>query len=93
MARSVSADRMRQLIGQGKAMPAPGQDRPGRFQVENEADLDRAIRAVGRVRPATDEARAAVRRFLIKRAGELNLSSMIPDTWNADGSLKPGATS
>jgi hypothetical protein len=88
MAQDVSADHMRQLVKEGKAMPAPGQDRPGRFQIENRADLDRAIKAVGRVRPNTDEARAQVRRFVIKRAAELNLSSMIPSNWSPDGSLK-----
>lgn len=88
MAQNVSADRMRNLVQQGKAMPAPGQDRPGRFQIENGADLDRAIKAVGRVRPDTEESRAKVRRFIIRRARELNLASHIPETWAADGSLK-----
>lgn len=83
-----SNDDMRRLVQQGKAMPAPNQDRPGRFQIRNGSDLDNAVRAIGRVRPATDEARAKVRRFVIKRARELNLSGHIPDTWNADGSLK-----
>lgn len=83
-----SADKMRQLVKQGKAMPAPGQDRPGRFQIENASDLQNAIDAVGRVRPNTDEARAKVRRFIMRRAKALNLSSRIPDNWNADGSLK-----
>lgn len=68
-------------------MPAPGQSRPGRFQIRNGDDLDKAIRAVGRVQPPTDEARGKVRRFIIRRARELNLSSRIPDNWNADGSL------
>lgn len=83
-----SNDEMRNLVKQGKAMPAPNQDRPGRFQIRNGDDLANAIRAVGRVRPNTDEARAKVRRFIISRARALNLSSRIPDAWNADGSLK-----
>ncbi|MFE9003085.1 hypothetical protein ACFYOY_13230 [Streptomyces sp. NPDC007875] len=83
-----SADAMRDLVKQGKAMPAPGHDRPGRFQIRNRTDLENAIRAVGRVRPNTEEARAKVRRFILKRARELNLASLIPSTWAADGSLK-----
>lgn len=83
-----SADAMRDLVKRGKAMPAPEQDRPGRFNIQNRQDLENAIRAIGRVRPNTDEARAQVRRFIRKRARELNLSSVIPSNWNADGSLK-----
>lgn len=83
------ADKMRSLVKQGKAMPTPAEDvRPGRFPIANRADLENAIRAVGRVRPDTEEARAAVRRFILKRARELNLSDLIPPTWAADGSLK-----
>lgn len=82
-----SADQMRRLVKQGKAMPAPGQDRPGRFQIRDGSELDDAIRAVGRAKgggPGHD----AVRRFIIKRAKALGLSSRIPDNWAADGSLK-----
>lgn len=82
-----NAQEMRDLVNQGKAMPAPG-DRPGRFNIENRSDLQNAILAVGRVRPNTDEARAQVRRFIMKRAAQLNLSNVIPANWNADGSLK-----
>lgn len=91
MAQSVNAERMRQLVGQGKAMPAPNSDRHGRFQIENQADLDRAIEAVGRVRPNTEQARAKVRRFIMARAKALNCASRIPDSWAADGTLKPGS--
>lgn len=82
-----SADPLRQLVKQGKAMPAPGQDRPGRFPIANRADLQNAIRAVGRVAGGEPE-RQKVRRFIIKRARELNLTQLVPDTWAADGSLK-----
>lgn len=82
------ADTMRRLVKQGKAMPAPGQDRPGRFNIANRQDLLKAIRAVGRVQPPTEEARAKVRRFILKRAGDLQLTQLIPDTWAADGTLK-----
>lgn len=78
---------MRKLQAQGKAMPPlqPG-GRP-RFQIRNADDLDNAIRAVGRVQPPTDAARAKVRRYIIARAKALGLSSRIPDTWNSDGDL------
>lgn len=88
MAQSVPAKRMRQLMEQGQAMPAPGQGRPGRFQIENRADLDRAVLAVGRVRPNTEQARAKVRRFIIARAKALGALDAVPDSWAADGSLK-----
>lgn len=83
-----SAESMKRLVKQGKAMPAPDQDRPGRFPVRNRDDLAKAIRAVGRVQPATEEARAKVRRYIIKRAREMNLNQLIPDNWAADGTLK-----
>lgn len=82
------ADTMRRLVKQGKAMPAPGQDRPGRFNIANRQDLLNAIQAVGRVQPPTEEARAKVRRFILKRARELQLTQLIPGTWAADGTLK-----
>lgn len=82
-----NADEMRGLVKQGKAMPAPAQDRPGRFPVRSRADLENAIRAVGRVNGGEAE-RAKVRRYLIKRARELNLSDLIPDSWSSDGTLK-----
>lgn len=82
-----NAQDMRDLVNQGKAMPAPG-DAPGRFPIENRRDLQNAILAVGRVRPNTDAARAAVRRFILKRAAELNLSSLIPPNWDTSGNLK-----
>jgi hypothetical protein len=82
------ADTMRRLVQQGKAMPAPGQDRPGRFQIRNRSELSDAIRAVGRVTPPTEEARAKVRRFILKRARAIGAADMIPATWAADGTLK-----
>jgi hypothetical protein len=82
------AKTMRTMVGKGQAMPAPGQDRPGRFNIKNRADLDKAIRAIGRVRPNTDEARAKVRRFVMKRAKALNAADAIPANWQADGTLK-----
>jgi hypothetical protein len=83
------AAKLWQLVGQGKAMPTPDTDpRPARFPIANRDDLERAIRAVGRVRPNTDEARAKVRRHIIEQAARLKLSQLIPPNWAADGSLK-----
>jgi hypothetical protein len=84
---------MRRLQKQGKAMPP---NKPGgrpRFNIQNADDLDNAIRAIGRVRPSTEAARATVRKYVIGRAKALGLSSRIPDTWNSDGSLKSGPAS
>lgn len=85
-----SAEEMRSLVREGKAMRAQDQGRPGRFPIRNRADLDNAIRAVGRAGgpSGTEQDRRTVRRFIIKRARALGLTNMIPDTWNADGSLK-----
>lgn len=59
----------------------------GRFPINNKADLQNAIRAVGRAKGG-EAGRAAVRRFIMKRAKALGASDMIPATWNANGTLK-----
>lgn len=82
-----ATDPLRQLVKQGKAMPAPQQDRAGRFPIKTKADLQNAIRAVGRVNGGEEE-RAKVRRFIMKRAAEMKLQDLIPDNWASDGSLK-----
>ena len=79
---------MRRLQAQGKAVKnASGQPS---FPIRNGDDLGKAIRAVGRVKPATEAARSKVRRYIQTRAKALGLDSQIPDTWAADGSLKDG---
>lgn len=83
------ADKMRSLVEQGRAMRTPADDaRPGRFPIANRDDLMNAIRAVGRVRPNTEDARAQVRRFIMRRAREMNMADAIPPSWAADGTLK-----
>lgn len=63
----------------------------GRFPIRNRSDLANAIRAVGRVRPNTEQARAEVRRWIIRRARALGAADMIPDTWDlSTGRLKAG---
>lgn len=76
----------RQAAARGQALPDA--QTGGRFPITDRVSLDKAIRAVGRVRPDTDAARASVRRFIIKRASALGASDMIPDSWLSDGSLK-----
>ncbi len=56
------------------------------WPIADEEDLRNAVRAVWN--GSGDE---EVRRFAIGRASALGLSSLIPDTWNDDGSLKRSA--
>ena len=53
------------------------------YPIADAADLDNAIRAVGRGGADHD----AIRKYIIGRAKTLGKSSEIPDNWNADGSL------
>ena len=69
------------LAKQGKAMPDP-KGSGGRFPIRNEADLRKAIQAVGRA-SGGEEGRAKVRRFIMKRARALGLSNLIPDSWTS----------
>lgn len=85
-----NAEQMRQMVRRGQAMPAPEQDRPGRFPIRNRADLQRAIRAVGRAGgpDGSEQDRRKVRAFIIRRARALGATDMIPDSWGSDGNLK-----
>jgi HK97 family phage prohead protease len=53
------------------------------YPIADEADLDNAIKAVGRGGADHD----AIRKYITGRAKALGLSAKIPDTWNADGSV------
>ena len=77
------------LAKQGKAMPDP-KGSGGRFPIRNRADLEKAIKAVGRAKGG-EEGRRKVRRFIISRARALGLSALIPSSWAADGSVKTSA--
>ena len=72
----------------GLAMP------DGSFYIRNgpvgAADLGNAIEAVGRGEQDGTSG-DSIRTFIMKRAKALGLTSKIPDTWNADGSLKQDA--
>lgn len=82
-------DARRDLAARGKAMPDP-KGSGGRFPIRNRADLEKAIKAVGRAKGG-ESGRQAVRRFIIGRARALGLSNLIPSSWSSDGSLKTTA--
>lgn len=82
MADMNTADR-KAAAAKGDAMPGPG---GGRFPIENKGDLQNAIHAVGRAKGG-EAGRAAVRRFIMKRAKALDCMDMIPKSWRPDGSL------
>lgn len=80
-----SAEKRHRAESKHQAMPG------GRFPIENKADLLKAIKAVGRAKGG-EAGRAAVRRYIAKRAKALGLTSLLPDSWNSDGSLKTSAS-
>lgn len=88
MATPTTEDR-RKFAKSGVAMP------DGSFYIRNAGELSDAISAVGRATPNAGESETArrnsVRRHIMRRARALNLTSMIPDSWNPDGSLKHSA--
>lgn len=79
-----SAQQMRDMADTGQAM-RNDKGEPS-FPIKTKSDLRKAIRAVGRGGSDHDKIRA----HIIARAKALNLTSMVPDNWNADGSLKDG---
>lgn len=68
----------KQMASSGAAMA------DGSYPIKTKADLRKAIRAVGRGNADHN----AIRKHIITRAKALGLESMVPDNWNADGSLK-----
>ncbi|MHB1472402.1 MAG: hypothetical protein ACYCV4_02045 [Dermatophilaceae bacterium] len=77
-----SAAEMRSMAAHGQAHVDP--DGSINYPVADKADLESAIHAVGRSKGSHDSIRA----FLMRRATALGASSMIPDNWNKDGSMK-----
>ena len=69
----------------GKKGHAFGPDDGGHYSypIDDEADLDSAIHAVGRGSADHDD----IRKYIIGRAKAMGLSSKIPDNWKSDGSL------
>lgn len=74
----LSAAGRRKAAAAGAAMP------DGSYPIKSKADLRKAIRAVGRGGAEHD----AIRKHIITRAKALGLEAMVPENWQADGSLK-----
>lgn len=74
------AFKRKRAASNGNALPGgkgkPG-DNNGRFPIENEADLKKAIRLAGNAKGD----KAKVRAFIKRRAAALNLSKLIPSDW------------
>lgn len=75
-----SAAKRKRAAASGNALPGgknkPGDDN-GRFPIENESDLKKAIRLAGNAKGD----KAKVRAFIKRRASALNLSKLIPEDW------------
>lgn len=78
MGDKYKADDIAKLKAKGQAMP------DGSYPIADKEDLQNAIHAVGRGGADHD----AIRRHIMKQAKKLKLTSLIPDNWNADGSLR-----
>lgn len=77
-----AADR-RKMAASGAAMSNES------YPIADEEDLHKAIHAVGRGGASHN----AIRKHIISRARSLGKSSLIPDNWNSDGSLKGDSVS
>lgn len=76
-----SSEQLDNMLSKGEAFKnANGEPS---YPIGDEEDLKNAIHAVGRAGADHD----AVRKYIIGRAKALELSDLIPDNWNADGSL------
>lgn len=64
------------LASKGEAMSGKGGGVRGSFPIRNQADLENAIRAIGR---ASDP--ASTKAFVIRRARELGLLKVVPTSW------------
>jgi hypothetical protein len=74
----LSAAGRRKAAASGTAME------DGSYPIQTKSDLRKAIRAVGRGGADHDK----IRKHIIKRAKALGLEAMVPENWQADGSLK-----
>ncbi len=80
-AQKYSADDMKDLLAKGKAMKNATGD-PS-YPVADKEDIEKAIHAVGRGKATHD----AIRKHIIAGAKALKLTDLIPDNWNADGTV------
>ena len=76
-----TADELKDMAAKGQAMKNASGD-PS-YPIKDADDLDKAVKAVGRGGADHD----AIRQHIMARAKALGLSSKIPDSWNADGSI------
>lgn len=75
------AEQLKEMLAKGHAFKnAKGEPS---YPIADEEDLKNAIRAVGRGGASHN----AIRRYIMGRAKALGLSSLIPDSWGADGSI------
>lgn len=74
----LSAAGRRKAAASGAAMP------DGSYPIKTKSDLRKAIKAVGR----GNADHSAIRKHIMRRAKALGLEAMVPENWNADGSLK-----
>lgn len=75
------AEQLKKLGAEGHAFKNP--DGSFSYPIDDQEDLENAIHAVGRGNADHD----ALRKYIIGRAKDMDLSKLIPDNWNADGSL------
>lgn len=76
-----SASDKQSMLDKGQALKNANGE--ASYPVADKEDLSNAISAVGRGGADHD----AIRRYIMARAKALGLTSMIPDGWNADGSI------
>jgi hypothetical protein len=72
-----SAEQLRQMLADGKAMKNPDGD-PS-YPIADKEDLSNAINAVGRGKGD----HSAIRAFIMRRAKALGAADMIPDNWSS----------
>ncbi|MFI1165647.1 hypothetical protein ACH4UM_19030 [Streptomyces sp. NPDC020801] len=70
--------------GRRKAAASGAAMEDGSYPIQTKSDLRKAIKTVGRGGADHDK----IRKHVITRAKALGLEAMVPENWNADGSLK-----
>ena len=75
---------LKDMAAKGQAMPPSTDGGIPSYPIADEEDLKKAILAVGRGSADHD----AIRKHIMARAAALKLTALIPDNWNADGSVK-----
>jgi HK97 family phage prohead protease len=86
-ARSYTASEIEDLGRQGKAFKNP--DGHYSYPIVTRQDLLNAIHAIGRSGLAD---KTPLRKFIIRRARELNASRLIPTTWASDGTTRSASS-